>query len=204
MQKLINMLHSLGHLFFRYKIYYFVAFAALLLFSAFSPTNERSFSSAEIGKDAPDTLSKIDEAFKEQLLTEIRKNRFTDSLVNYALELKGKPYRWGGKSPKGFDCSGFVFFIFEKFGHAMERSSRAQSKQGNEVKLENLKKGDLLFFTGTNPQQKQVGHVGIVSSTSNEEIEFVHASSNGGVKVSQLGGYYEGRFLFAKRLLHVN
>jgi hypothetical protein len=201
MQQIINMLTSLGTLIFRYKSIYFVAFALLIFFSAFSSSPEKVRSFTGNRKDLPDSLSVVDDAIKEQLLAEIRRNRFTDSLVAYALELKGNPYRWGGKSPGGFDCSGFVYYIFRNFGHEMERSSRAQSTQGERVPLENLQKGDLLFFTGTNSRQKQVGHVGIVSSIADEEIVFVHSSSNGGVKVSQLKGYYEGRFLFAKRLL---
>jgi cell wall-associated NlpC family hydrolase len=201
MQQIINMLTSLAKFIFRYKSIYFVAFAFLTFFSAFSSRSENARSFTDNEKDSTGTISVVDEAIKEQLLTEIRKTRFTDSLVAYALELKGKPYRWGGKSPKGFDCSGFVYYIFRNFGHEMERSSRAQGSQGKEVPLEGLQKGDLLFFTGTNPQKKQVGHVGIVSNIADEEIEFVHSSSNGGVKISQLKGYYEGRFLFAKRLL---
>ena len=195
------MLNSLGKFLNCYKFIYFVAFMAVLTFSAFTSSPEYR-SSAE-GNIPPDTLSLIDEQMKEQLLAEVRRNRFADSLVAFALELKGKPYRWGGKSLKGFDCSGFVSFIFEKFGHEMERSSRAQSSQGQEVELDNVQKGDLLFFTGTNPQQKRVGHVGIVISEPGQEIEFVHASSNGGVKVSDLKGYYETRILLAKRLLNI-
>lgn len=197
------MFTSLGKIFKRYKFIYFVAFAGLLTFSAFitKPDNAPSYEGAE--SLPPDSLSLIDHKIKEQLLADIRRNRYTDSLISFALELKGKPYRWGGKSLKGFDCSGFVYYIFDTFGYEMERSSRLQSSQGTEVALENVQKGDLLFFTGTNPQQKRVGHVGIVTSEQGDEITFVHSSSNGGVKVSELKGYYETRILFARRLLHI-
>lgn len=171
--------------------------------SGFSPAKSPS-PSDKVALLSPDTLHTIDYELKEQLLAEIQRKRYADSLTAFALELKGVPYRWGGKSLKGFDCSGFVSYIFEQFGHSIERSSRAQSRQGNEVAREDLKKGDLLFFTGTNPQQRRVGHVGIVISDKGESPEFIHSSSYGGVKVSKLEGHYETRFLKAKRLLEAN
>lgn len=191
---------SSGIFFNRNSFLYVAAIAGLLTFSAFTTKPANTASSQAHKSISPDSLGLIDEQMKEELLAEIRRNRYTDSLVNLALGLKGKPYRWGGKSLKGFDCSGFVYYIFEKFGYDMERSSRLQSSQGTEIALENVQKGDLLFFTGTNPQQKQVGHVGIVISEKGNEVAFVHSSSNGGVKVSELKGYYESRILFAKRL----
>lgn len=209
MQRTTYMPTSFGQALFRHKLVYLPALAALLLFSAFSsgPPNSVPFKDKgfkEKGLPPPDTLGLIDKDIKEQLLAEIRRNRYTDSLISFALELKGKPYRWGGKGPKGFDCSGFIFYIFEQFGYEMERSSRAQSRQGLEVALENVKKGDLLFFTGTNPEHKRVGHVGLVISEPGQEVAFVHSSSNGGIKVSDLKGYYESRILFARRLLPID
>lgn len=201
MKPIMHIKTSFGNFFNRYRFIYLVAFAGLLTFSAFTTKPDNESSSEATETLPPDSLSLIDEQMKEQFLAEIRRNRYTDSLISFALALEGKPYRWGGKSLKGFDCSGFVYYIFEKFGYEMERSSRQQSKQGMEIALENVQKGDLLFFTGTNPQQKQVGHVGIVISEKGDEVTFVHSSSKGGVKVSDLEGYYETRILFAKRLL---
>lgn len=193
---------SLTSFFFRCTFICAAVISGTLAISAFSPVPESTASSEKATSLVPDTLSLIDYELKERLLAEIQKNRHADSLTTFALGLKGIPYRWGGKSLKGFDCSGFVFYIFGKFGHSMERSSRAQSKQGRELAREDLQKGDLLFFTGSNPQQRRVGHVGIVISEYGEEVEFIHSSSKGGVKVSKLQGYYTSRFIVAKRLLN--
>ena len=135
--------------------------------------------------------------------TEIKINRPVTSgkdLVAYALSLQGTPYRFGGKSAKGFDCSGFVYHVFQEYDYDIERSSRAQATQGVEVNTDEVKPGDLLFFTGTNPKVRTVGHVGIVITQPGEPVEFVHSSSNGGVKISELEGYYTTRFMMAKRM----
>lgn len=189
-----------GRLFTRYKFIYFVAFMGVLVFSAFNtrPNNSLSFEEATL---PPDSLSKIDLEGTAHLLKEFKVKRLADSLISFALALEGKPYRYGGESPKGFDCSGFVFHVFKQFGIDLNRSSRTQAQQGTAVELEQVKKGDLLFFTGTNPQKKQVGHVGIVISDPEEEVKFVHSSSNGGVKVSVFDGYYQTRYMQAKRFI---
>ena len=189
-----------GRLFTRYQFIYFVAFMGILVFSAFNtrPNNSLSFEEATL---PPDSLSKIDLEGTAHLLKEFKVKRLADSLISFALALEGKPYRYGGESPKGFDCSGFVFHVFKQFGIDLNRSSRTQAQQGTAVELEQVKKGDLLFFTGTNPQKKQVGHVGIVISDPEEEVKFVHSSSNGGVKVSVFDGYYQTRYMQAKRFI---
>lgn len=179
----------------------YLAILAVLLFSAFRNTPEEFLPKTRVTLSPPDSISAIDHEMKQFLLRELRLKQFTDSLVNFALSFEGKPYRYGGRSPKGFDCSGYAQYVFNQFGIDLERTSRAQSHQGDPVELEQVKKGDLLFFTGPNKQSRQVGHVGLVISKAHEEIRFVHSSSHGGVKVSGLKGHYEGRILFAKRLL---
>ncbi|EMR01390.1 C40 family peptidase [Cesiribacter andamanensis] len=124
-----------------------------------------------------------------------------NKLIRYANSLMGTPYIYGGTSLKGFDCSGFIHHVFGTFDVELERSSRMQGTQGTEVALEEVQKGDLLFFTGTNPKLREVGHVGIVISEPGEPVSFIHSSSNGGVKVSELEGYYTTRYMFAKRML---
>lgn len=193
-------METFGRFFKRYKFIYFVAFMGILVISAFTtrPGNSPSFKEATL---PPDSLTKIDMEGTALLLKEFKLKQLADSLVSFALSLEGKPYRYGGESPKGFDCSGFVLHVFKQFNYELNRSSRGQVQQGTAIELEEVKKGDLLFFTGTNPQKKQVGHVGIVISDPFEEVKFVHSSSNGGVKVSVLDGYYQTRFMQAKRFI---
>lgn len=122
------------------------------------------------------------------------------ALTEYAQSLLGKPYNYGGTTPSGFDCSGFVYHVFNKFDREIERTSRSQGTQGREISVEEAGPGDLIFFTGTNPKVRDVGHVGIIISNPGEPVSFIHSSSNGGVKISDLEGYYTTRFMFAKRL----
>ncbi|AHM59977.1 NLP/P60 protein [Flammeovirgaceae bacterium 311] len=129
------------------------------------------------------------------------KRKFKASkMITYAHTLLGTPYIYGGTSTKGFDCSGYVYHVFSKFGLELNRSSSTQSEQGVSVPVEEVVPGDVLFFTGTNPSIRDIGHVGIVISEPGEPVSFIHSSSNGGVKISELEGYYDTRFMFAKRM----
>lgn len=182
------------------KGWYLLAFIGIICLSAFHFEEKDKVHEPVIYK-LPDSLAVIDHDFAEQLLKEYRSRKLADSLVIFARQLQGKPYRWGGKSPKGFDCSGFVAYVYNAFGFELHGSSRAQSKQGQKIGLEKVKKGDVLFFTGSNPKLRHVGHVGIVISEGDEDIRFVHSSTNSGVIVSELKGYYQTRLLEAKRML---
>ena len=126
----------------------------------------------------------------------------TDTLITYALSLIGTPYIYGGTTSGGFDCSGFTSHVFQEFDIPITRSSTTQSEDGVPVDREEARPGDLVVFTGTNPNVREPGHVGIVISEPGDVISFVHSSSNGGVKVSQVEGTgYERRFLGVRRVI---
>lgn len=191
-------------IFNRYKFFYFVASMALLVFSAFHYHPAQAPTFEEITRQEPLPPDSLELRKAGIPALEPRDTpppvALSDSLVLFALELLGTPYRYGGTSPKGFDCSGFVYHVYKQFGLELSRSSKTQSREGSPVALEAVQKGDLLFFTGTNPQRRTVGHVGMVISDPDETLQFVHASSNGGVKVSELAGYYQTRFMLARRI----
>lgn len=130
----------------------------------------------------------------------------TDSLVAFALSLEGIPYVYAGKSLEGFDCSGFTYFVYNKFGFEIPAGSANQYLVGEPVEVTEIQKGDLVFFTGTQKGDRSVGHVGIVVSEETEgEIEFVHSSSGGGgrgVTTNSLEHpHYKARFLGARRVV---
>lgn len=124
---------------------------------------------------------------------------FRDSLVNYASTLTGITYQYGGTSEKGFDCSGFVYYVFKYFNHAVPRSSRSYANYGEKVTIENCQPGDVMVFTGTNASVRTPGHLGIVVKNDAGVIDFIHASSskkNYGVTVTRYNGSgYVKRFL---------
>lgn len=124
-----------------------------------------------------------------------------DSLVQFALKQKGLPYETAGIARTGFDCSGFVHFTFAQFGIDVPHSSELLAKEGIPVSVERAQKADIVIFTGTSLTDRTPGHVGIVISNPEEPIQFVHSSSNGGVKVSAIDSTgYKQRFLQVRRL----
>jgi cell wall-associated NlpC family hydrolase len=113
-----------------------------------------------------------------------------------ALALRGVPYKNGGADPKGFDCSGFVWYVFAQHGLSVPRSVEDQFGAGGSVTPADLAAGDLVFFSTTSPG---ASHVGIVVGGDS----FVHApSSSGVVRVERLGSsYWASRFVGARRIL---
>ena len=113
-----------------------------------------------------------------------------------ALDLRGAPYRNGGTDPTGFDCSGFVWYVFGQHGLAVPRTVQDQFRAGETVEPAELRPGDLVFFSTTSPG---ASHVGIVIGGDS----FVHApSSTGVVRVERLGApYWASRFVGARRVL---
>ncbi|HEU4935516.1 MAG TPA: C40 family peptidase [Vicinamibacterales bacterium] len=116
-----------------------------------------------------------------------------------ALSLRGVPYRNGGRDPSGFDCSGFVWYVFDQHGVRVPRTVSEQFQAGIEVDPRDLRAGDLVFFDTIHNGVRQLAtHVGIVIGGD----EFVHApSSTGEVRVERLAsGYWSPRFIGARRV----
>ncbi|MGI6648285.1 MAG: C40 family peptidase [Bacillota bacterium] len=107
----------------------------------------------------------------------------------------GTPYVYGGKSPKGFDCSGFTQYVFNEYGIELPRSSREQAKVGVQIARSEIRPGDLLFF---NTQSgREISHVGIYLGGN----EFIHASQNTGISITPLNkGYYANRLITIRRI----
>lgn len=111
-----------------------------------------------------------------------------------ANSMVGKPYRYGGHNPKGFDCSGLVYFSFQRAGMSVPRSTGSQRARSRKVSLRTLTRGDLLFF---NQEGKYSSHVGIYLGDN----RFVHAPSSGKrVRVDELDDpYWQKHFVDARR-----
>ena len=121
-----------------------------------------------------------------------------DSLVAFAKTLIGVPYLYACTDPqKGFDCSGFVTYVFNHFNIAIPRSSVDFTNYGREIDLEKARPGDLILFTGTDSSDLVVGHMGIVESTKDDTLRFIHSTSGKakGVVISPLGDHYKRRFV---------
>jgi len=118
-------------------------------------------------------------------------------LLAFAESLLGSPYRYGSSDPKkGFDCSGFVHYVFKKFKIALPRSSGEFKNLGTDLKPEEFKPGDVLVFYGFR-NKTRIGHVGIVYEAKGMQSTFIHSSSGKvkGVIISELGSeMYTRRF----------
>lgn len=125
-----------------------------------------------------------------------------EQLAKYANRFKGVPYVWGGTKPSGFDCSGFVRYVFAKFDMPLVHSSRQLSEIGYEVDTRQAFVGDLIFFSSSRKAGSPIGHVGIIVSNDDNGIKFIHASTSQGVTYSYLSErYYAERFVGVKRVI---
>ena len=130
-------------------------------------------------------------------------NIHPEAVVAFAESLMGTPYLYASTDPAvGFDCSGFITYVFNHFGIKVPRSSVDFTNVGKEVSVADAKRGDIILFTGTDSTERFVGHMGIVISNLNGELQFIHSSSGKahGVTVSPLKGYYMGRFVKVIRI----
>jgi cell wall-associated NlpC family hydrolase len=125
-------------------------------------------------------------------------NTTPQQVVEYAKTLVGIPYKYASTDPEqGFDCSGFVTYVFNHFNIQVPRSSVAFTNAYPEVSAADAKQGDLVLFTGTDSTDGIVGHMGIIVSNINNSITFIHSSSGKayGVTITPLNAYYKSRFV---------
>lgn len=124
-------------------------------------------------------------------------------LLSEAKSHTGKRYRHGAKGPNNFDCSGFTSYVYNQFGYKLGASSAGQYNDGVKVEKDDLRPGDLVFFSS--PRSKGgVGHVGIVVSADNEKqtFSFIHAAISGGIQIdNSTAPYYLKRYIGAKRII---
>ena len=111
-------------------------------------------------------------------------------VVGIAMRYLGVPYVWGGSSPSGFDCSGFVAYVYAQVGVSLPHYTGAQWNMGVPVDRGSLEPGDLVFFDG-------LGHVGIYIGGG----QFIHAPHTGDVvKISSMTGWYADTYVGARRI----
>ena len=128
----------------------------------------------------------------------------SSEIIEYAKNFLGVPYVWGGMSPSGFDCSGFVNYVFKGFGFNLTRTSYGLAELGKTVRLSEIKPGDLMFFSGRNRKETRVSHVALVIENIDGIIKFIH-SVEGGVRIDIFNNssYYVPRYVKSKRMEYI-
>ncbi|WP_027375841.1 C40 family peptidase [Kaistella palustris] len=130
--------------------------------------------------------------------------KFTKKIDDILIEAEsylGTPYRYGGTTRNGIDCSAFVLSVFGAVaGVNLPRVAASQAQEGEKIEKGSLQKGDLVFFSHS---RGRISHVGIVESVDeNGEVRFIHAATSRGVMISSLNDSYWGpKFRFAKRVV---
>ena len=149
------------------------------------------------------SLQKNETIIKDTLIYPIENNvSLRDKIVSFGMGLLGTPYVTAGCSKKGFDCSGFVYFVFNYFEIKVPRSSSQFKNFGKEIPISDVRKGDVLLFLS--PTRNAIGHLGIVTNPKGMESDFIHSSSGCEMKVivtSLKKPGYLRRFVKAIRIL---
>lgn len=122
------------------------------------------------------------------------------NVIKEAEKHVGTPYKYGGVSPEGFDCSGFTQYVFGKNGVGIPRTAGSQAEGYEKIKVKEAKKGDLVFF-GRN--KNEISHVGIVYSNGEDGLKMIHASSSRGIMISNVDKdpYWSPKIQFAVKVV---
>lgn len=190
------------------NLFVLVAFALPFTAVANHPVDVTAdeYTSGENIEDPTQSFLLLDDEAKNELAT-LDVGNFQDELasqiIDYADRYLGRPYRSGAKGPSAFDCSGFTSYVFRNYDISLSPSSRTQYTQGRKISKDEIRPGDLLFFSGRRGG-KTVGHVALaVDVDENGIVKFIHAASSKGITYDTYpdGGYYSQRFIGARRVI---
>lgn len=174
------------------------ALATVLAGTLLSPLAPLSHAAKKKKKNHKNKSKRNDKRGKSKHKQRNRGSGKGEAIVKYAQKFKGTPYVWGGESPRGFDCSGFTWYVYSNAaGMDIGRTEDAQWKLGRSVSRGAWQPGDLVFFENT--FERGLSHVGIFTSGEN----FIHAENEStGVVVSSINSdYYKSHYAGARRLV---
>ncbi len=174
---------------------------ALIIISLLCFVSCKSAKHTKIVTTKEESSKTVEVDSKHEVLTKTPEYKLANAIIDNALDYNGVRYKFGGSTRKGMDCSGLVYVSFKKENILLPRMSRDMAKKGQPIALNNVDKGDLLFFQ-TNKKRKAINHVGLVTKSENGNIEFIHATTGKGVITSSLTEiYWKAAFVEARRIL---
>jgi len=160
---------------------------------SFGNTRKVTVKASESKNEKPEETDRMDERLGD--------NTIANKVIGTALTYSGTKYKYGGTTKKGMDCSGLLYVAFGEHDIRLPRISYQMAEEGRRVKVNKIKKGDLLFFR-TSKRKRRINHVGMVVAVEGDEVKFIHASTSRGVIVSSLReGYWNYAFVKATRVL---
>ncbi|WP_104811485.1 C40 family peptidase [Aureitalea marina] len=129
------------------------------------------------------------------------KNKTVDPIIDHAISFEGTPYRFGGTSKKGMDCSGLIYVSYLEGEIQLPRVSRDMAKTGKKIALADVREGDLVFFS-TSKKGGGINHVGLVVERKGGQIRFIHSTTSRGVIVSSMDeNYWRKAFVQARKVI---
>lgn len=173
----------------------FIALMAMLMPEIHSQPELASHKNDSIfmmNKDSipPDTVKKID--YNETVI---------DSVIGFGKHFLGLRYKYGGTTPAGFDCSGYVSYIFGKYGYTFPHSSAGMASIGEKVDIKNTRKGDFILFKGRSTKSGGVGHVALIVAADSGQITMMHSTCMQGVIIEKYNtsDYFKRRYVMCRR-----
>jgi len=135
--------------------------------------------------------------------SEISYLKLTNDIQRYAKKFIGIRYKSCGKTAKGFDCSGYVGYVFKKFGMKLGACYTEMYKLGYDIEIKEALTGDLIFFRRGKSTKSGISHIGIVVGSNSKGLKFIHSSTSKGVTISYLiDPYYSDHFVGIKRVIN--
>ena len=130
----------------------------------------------------------------------VYKEAMIDSVISFGKTYLGLNYKYGGTTEAGFDCSGYVSFLFSKFGYTFPHSSAGMATVGYEIDYKKARKGDFIYFKGRSTSSSRVGHVALIIAVDSLGVQMLH-SNHRGVTIDRYPQmeYYRKRYLMCRR-----
>jgi len=180
---------------------FFFAVVLILILTGCTATRRTSKPETSAGTDIHSTVV-IKKKVPERIID--TKNIAASDVVAFAKTLVGVKYKYGSTDKeKGFDCSGFVTYVFNHFDISVPRVSTDFTNAGINIPIDYSKPGDIILFTGSDAKSGVVGHMGIITENDNGNVKFIHASESRGVMISGMNSYFIPRFVKVNRIFTV-
>ncbi|MFV0540487.1 MAG: C40 family peptidase [Aestuariibaculum sp.] len=159
------------------------------------------FSSCKSSKNTRSKKTTTTQTTKNRISKKTKTATKAELIIDYAKTFEGVKYKWGGTTRAGMDCSGLVYKAFDEYNVQLPRISRDMAKRGEKIALSRVVAGDLVFFK-ISKKRNTINHVGLIISTENNTVKFIHSTTSRGVITSSMDEpYWKKYFVEARKVL---